>query len=65
MRAIPTASGDRLEIGTSGRFDGGARTVRVKVGDVDLQPDEARRFAVVLIEHAAEAEHRGRKQRSG
>lgn len=60
MRVLTTAAGDRLEVGISGRFDGADRTVRATIGAVDLQPAEARRLAVVLIEHAAAAERRRR-----
>lgn len=64
MRVLTTSQGDRLEIGISGRFDDGHRTVRASVGDVDLTPDLARRLAVVLIEHAADAERRGGGRRA-
>lgn len=35
-RVFATAAGDTLSVGISGRFDGGDRTVRATVGDVDL-----------------------------
>lgn len=57
-RVMTTSAGDRLEVGVSGRFNGESRTVRATVGNVDLQPDEARHLAVTLIERAAEAERR-------
>lgn len=64
-RVFATAAGDTLSVGISGRFDGGERTVRATIGDVDLQPNEARRLATALLEHAADAERRSRKESGG
>ena len=60
-----TAAGDTLSVGISGRFDSGPRTVRATIGDVDLRPDEARRLATALLEHAAGAERRARRSGGG
>ena len=62
MRVLTTGQGDRIEVGISGRFIG-VRAVRVAIGDVELRPDEARRLATVLLEHAADAERRGSVRR--
>lgn len=64
-RVFTTVAGDLVSVGISVRFDG-PRTVRETIGDVDLQPDEARRVATALLEHAAGAEKGNRRRgRSG
>lgn len=51
------SGGHRLEVGVSSRFDDAPRTVRLSVPDgTDLTPDNSRRVALALIEHAAYAE---------
>lgn len=61
VRTLRTAAGDRLEVGVTGRFGQDDRAVRLRAGEhTSLQPDEARRLGVLLIEGALAAERKRR-----